>query len=285
MPICPEAFVLMLAAVRVGAVHSLVFSGFGATALAQRVRASGSRIVLAADVTYRKGRAIPLKGVVDEALANGCESVEACVVVQREPGTASMSPGRDLDWEEFLAGGAGHDGGHVAMEANEPAYILATAGTTDRPKLVVQTHGGYAVGIHAMARWCYGLRPEDVWWATSDIGWVVGHSYMVYAPLLVGCTGVAYEGALDHPDAEAVWRIVEEQAVTGLFASPTGVRLLAGYGQEPPAAHDWSSRATPTASASCRSSPARPAWRCRASSSPWWTRTAPRCRRARRASW
>ena len=128
------------------------------------------------------------------------------------------------------------DGGHVVLEANEPAWILATSGTTAKPKLTVQRHGGYAVGIHAMARWCYGLHEDDVWWSTSDIGWVVGHSYIVYAPLLVGCTTIAYEGAIDHPAPDVLWQIVEELGVTGLFTSPTAVRLLMRYGGEEPAA-------------------------------------------------
>jgi acetyl-CoA synthetase len=152
-----------------------------------------------------------------------------------------MTPGRDLDWDAFLAGGEGADGGYLAVEANEPAWILATSGTTATPKLTVQRHGGYAVGIHAMARWVYGLRPEDVWWATSDLGWAVGHSYVVYGPLLVGCTTVAWEGALDYPAPDTVWQMVEELGVTGLFTPPTAVRLLMRYGEEAARGADVSS--------------------------------------------
>ena len=118
------------------------------------------------------------------------------------------------------------------MESNEPAFILATSGTTARPKLAVHTHGGYQVHIVCMAQWCFGLKPEDVWWSTSDIGWVVGHSYIVYAPLVIGATTLAYEGAIDHPAPDAVWRIVEEFGVTGIFTSPTAVRLLMRYGEQ-----------------------------------------------------
>ena len=117
------------------------------------------------------------------------------------------------------------------MEANETAFILATSGTTAKPKLVVHTHGGYQVGIHSMAQWCFGMKPTDVWWAMSDIGWIVGHSYIVYAPLLAGCTTIAYEGAVDYPTHDAIWRIVEEFGVTGIFTSPTAVRLLTRYGE------------------------------------------------------
>ena len=240
LPVCLEALVLMLAAVRIGAVHSVVFAGFGAGALADRIEASGSRLVVCADVTYRKGTDVRLKEIVDAALALGCETVEHVVVLQRGEG-AGLVEGRDLTWEEFLGRGDGGDGSYVALEANEPAWILATSGTTARPKLTVQTHGGYAVGIHAMARWCFGLRRDDVWWSTSDIGWVVGHSYIVYAPLLVGCTTLAFEGALDHPGPETLWRIVDELRVTGLFTSPTAVRSLMRYGEEPAQGFDLSS--------------------------------------------
>jgi acetyl-CoA synthetase len=231
MPTSPEAIVLMLATVRIGAIHSVVFAGFGAGALGDRVAASGSRLVFTADVTYRKGKDVPLEGIVRDAVRVAGEDVEEVLVFRRE----------GADWEEFLARGDGREGGLVPLEANEPAYILATSGTTAKPKLAVHTQGGYQVGIHAMGRICFGMRPEDVWWSTSDIGWVVGHSYIVYAPLLFGCTSIVYEGALDHPDPETLWRLVEELGVTGVFTSPTAVRLLMRYGEEPARKHDLSS--------------------------------------------
>jgi acetyl-CoA synthetase len=231
MPTAPEAIVLMLAAVRIGAVHSVVFAGFGAGALADRIAASGSRLVLTADVTYRKGKEVALGPIVGEAVGLAGEDVEEVLVFPREGGA----------WEDFLSRGAGGDGSHVPVEANEPAYILATSGTTAKPKLAVHVHGGYQVGIHTMGRVCFGMKPEDVWWSTSDIGWVVGHSYIVYAPLLFGCTSVVYEGALDHPGPETAWKLVEELGVTGLFTSPTAVRLLMRYGEEPARGRDLSS--------------------------------------------
>jgi acetyl-CoA synthetase len=238
MPTCPEAIVLMLATVRIGAIHSVVFAGFGEKALADRIEASGSRLVFTADVTYRKGKAIRLKQIVDDALrvTDGAAGagVEHVVVLQRSGEEQSMRPPRDLTWDEFLSRGAGRTGEHVPVEANEPAFILATSGTTARPKLAVHTHGGYQVHIVSMGRWCFGLKPTDVWWATSDIGWIVGHSYIVYAPLVTGCTTLAFEGALDHPYAEATWQVaMEEFGVTGVFTSPTAVRLLMRYGDEP----------------------------------------------------
>jgi acetyl-CoA synthetase len=239
MPPCPESIALMLATVRIGAIHSVVFAGFGAKALADRIEASGSRLVFTADVTYRKGKNVPLKDIVDEALATGVVSgfsrtVEHVIVLHRTDVPSPMMRGRDLTWDDFLSRSAGHSGEVVRMEANEPAFILATSGTTAKPKLAIHTHGGYQVHIISMGRWCFGLKPDDVWWSTSDIGWIVGHSYMVYAPLMTGCTTVVFEGALDHPRADSNWRvIVEEFGATGIFTSPTAIRALMKYGDGP----------------------------------------------------
>jgi len=241
MPTFPEAILLMLAAVRIGAIHVVVFAGFGERALGDRIRASGSRLVFTTDVTYRKGKDVPLKGIVDRALQGEPHAVEHVVVLDRTAPGAPMQAGRDVPWSDFLSGAAGQSGDHLSMESNEPAFILATSGTTAKPKLAVHTHGGYSVHIASMARWCFGLRPDDVWWSTSDIGWVVGHSYIVYAPLLAGCTTLAYEGAIDHPAPDALWRIVEEFGVTGVFTSPTAVRLLMRYGEGAAGGSDLSS--------------------------------------------
>ncbi|HZI40294.1 MAG TPA: AMP-binding protein, partial [Gemmatimonadaceae bacterium] len=232
MPTSPEAITLMLATVRIGAIHSIVFAGFGANALGDRIRASGSRLVFTADITYRKGKNIPLKPIVDEALRTPGHDVEHVIVLERERNRGSFAVDRDMTWDAFLEHARDHSGAHVPMESNEPAFILATSGTTARPKLAIHTHGGYQVHITSMGRWCFGLKPDDVWWSTSDIGWIVGHSYMVYAPLLTGCTTVAFEGALDHPTPDAHWRtVVEEFGATGIFTSPTAVRMLMRYGE------------------------------------------------------
>ena len=241
MPPCPEAIMLMLAAVRVGAIHSVVFAGFGSGALGDRVQASGSRLVFATDVTYRRGSNVPLKGIVDASMEVGGDCVDNVVVLQRGDEPVSMTEGRDITWQEFLARGEGHDGGYEVMEANEPAFILATSGTTAKPKLAVHVHGGYQVGMHSMGDWCFGLRPTDVWWSTSDIGWIVGHSYIVYGPMLAGATTIAFEGAIDHPGPDQLWKIIEEFGVTGLFTSPTAVRALMRYGDEPTRGADLSS--------------------------------------------
>ena len=241
MPTCPEAIILMLAAVRIGAIHVVVFAGFGGQALGDRVQASGSRLVFTSDVTYRKGKNTQLKEIVDAALRMGSGSVERVVVLNRTGEPPSMQPGRDITWEEFLSHAEGQSGDYVPMESNEPAYILATSGTTAKPKLAIHTHGGYQVHIHSMGQWVFGLKPTDVWWSTSDIGWVVGHSYIVYAPLIAGVTTLAYEGALDYPGPEVFWQGVEEFGVTSVFTSPTAVRLLMKYGDEPPRKFDHSS--------------------------------------------
>jgi len=232
MPTMPEAIVAMLATARIGAIHLVVFAGFGASALADRVQAAGAKVLLAADVTYRKGKSIRLKEIVDEALAAPGQPVEQVVLLRRTPEPAPRTPGRDLDWPAFLERGKGQRSDFEIMESNEPAYILATSGTTAKAKLAVHTHGGYQVGICSMAEWMFGLRPNDIWWATSDIGWAVGHSYTVYAPLIAGCTSLAYEGALDYPGPEVFWKRVAYNHVTGVFTSPTAVRLLMRYGEE-----------------------------------------------------
>ncbi len=232
MPTSPEAIMLMLATVRIGAIHSVVFAGFGANALGERIAASGSKAVFTADVTYRKGKDVALAPIVEQAMQVGGASVEHVVVWERQESGPAMAG--QLSWPTFLACGRGQSDAVERMEANEPAFILATSGTTAKPKLAVHTHGGYQVHIASMGRWCFGLKPEDVWWSTSDIGWIVGHSYIVYAPLLAGCTTVVFEGALDHPQPDANWRtVVEVFGATGIFTSPTAVRLLMRYGDAP----------------------------------------------------
>src|SRR2546428_1217351 len=234
MPTIPEAIIAMLAITRIGAIHLVVFAGFGSGAIGERVRLSGAKVLLTADLTWRKGRETQLWSIVQEALSEPTSSVEQTVVLPRQVDkTPSLQAGRDITWGEFLAQGEGQSTDYERMEANEPAFILATSGTTAKPKLAVHVHGGYQVWIRSAGEWVFGEKPEDIWWSTSDIGWVVGHSYIVYAPLLFGCTTVAYEGALDHPGPEVLWRVVEEFGVTGIFTSPTAVRGLMRYGEEP----------------------------------------------------
>jgi acetyl-CoA synthetase len=241
MPTCREAIVLMLACLRIGAVHIVVFAGFGSGALGDRLQAAGVKALFCADLTYRKGKEVALKGIVDEALAEYGKSVASVVVLRRGEEAPPMLADRDVYWPDFLALGKGQSDEVEWLESNEPAYILATSGTTARPKLAVHTHGGYQVHIHAMGEWMFGLAETDVWWSTSDIGWVVGHSYIVYAPLLAGCTTIAFEGALDHPSPETFYRIIETNRVTGIFTAPTAVRMLMKQGTEPARKYDLTS--------------------------------------------
>ncbi|MDI6858325.1 MAG: acetate--CoA ligase [Dehalococcoidia bacterium] len=231
MPTCPEAITIMLAAARIGAIHVVVFAGFGASALVDRVGRTGCRLLFTADGTWRKGNDVPLKKIVDDAVNEGA-GVERVVVLKHTGLDVSFDPERDLWWDDFLALGEGRDDGYEIMEANEPAYILPTSGTTARPKLAVHTHGGYQAHVSSMSRWVFGLNESDVWWATSDIGWVVGHAYIVHGPLLAGATTVAYEGAPDHPGPEAFYRVIQDNGITGMFTSPTLVRLMMRYGSE-----------------------------------------------------
>ncbi len=240
MPTCVEAIVLMLACLRIGAIHIVVFAGFGGAALAERIKLAGAKALFASDSTYRRGNLVDFTGILDIAInqEGAGEVLKSIVVLQRN--ASSELPAGAITYADFLSRGEGHDSSHVALESNQPAYILATSGTTARPKLAVHTHGGYQVYIYSMAKWVFGLQPNDIWWATSDIGWVVGHSYMVYAPLLVGCTTLLYEGAIDYPNMETIYRLLQENGVTGVFTSPTAIRVLMRAGTEPSRKYDLS---------------------------------------------
>ncbi len=233
MPTCAEAIMAMLATCRIGAIHLVVFAGFGSEALAERIRLAGARTLLAADVTWRKGNEVNLWDIARRALADPATPVEKAVVLVRGRTRPALDPMRDLEWPAFLAEGPEAETRCEVMEANDPAFILATSGTTAKPKLAVHNHGPYQVGIASAGKWLFDLTPADVWWSTSDIGWIVGHSYIVYAPLLAGCTTIAYEGALDHPGPERFYGIVARNRVTGIFTSPTAARALMRHGSAP----------------------------------------------------
>lgn len=242
MPTIPEAITAMLAVTRIGAIHIVIFAGFGSGALSERVRLAGATVLLAADGTWRKGKLVPLLPIVDEALQDPGSPVEKVVILARQGEPTPLRGSRSSwSWDQFLELGEGQDGSHEVMESNDPAYILATSGTTAKPKLAVHTHGPYQVGIASAAASCFGLTKEDMWWSTSDIGWVVGHSYIVYAPLLLGATTLAYEGAIDHPGPETFYQLIERYRISGLFTAPTAVRMLMRYGEKPARSADLSS--------------------------------------------
>jgi len=238
MPTMPEAMMAMLTCARIGAIHLVVFAGFGSHALAERAEMAGARVLLAADRTWRKGREVNLWDIVRDALQEEGSPIEHVVVLPRGDALPALQPGRDITWDEFIANGRGQSSAFELMESNEPVFVLATSGTTAKPKLNVHNHGPFQVYFHSMGQWCYDLKPTDVWWSTSDIGWIVGHSYITYGPLLFGATTIAYEGALDHPGPETLYRVIAENGVSALWTAPTAVRMLMARGTEPARAFD-----------------------------------------------
>jgi acetyl-CoA synthetase len=241
MPMVPEAAVAMLATTRIGAIHSVVFGGFGYGALADRIADAEPKVIVTADVGYRRGSMVNLKEVVDEALKISGKTVKNVVVLKRSEKAPTMTAERDIFWEQALEKGKEVKAEVEKMRADEPAFILYTSGTMAKPKGTVQPHGGYQVYIYAMGKWVYDMRETDVWWSTSDIGWIVGHSYVIYAPLLFGCSTIIYEGVPDYPAPDIWWQIIEKNNVTKLWTSPTGVRALMRYGDELPKKYDLSS--------------------------------------------
>ncbi len=239
MPMIPEAAIAMLATTRIGAVHSVIFGGFGTTALADRLINAGSKILLTADVGYRRGKTVQLMDVANEAL-KGVKNIDKVIILKRSDKDISTLKGRDIFWEDALEKGKGTTTEVAPMRSDDLAFILHTSGTMAKPKGTVQTHGGYQVHIYAMGKWVYSINENDIWWCLSDIGWIVGHSYVVYAPLLFGCSTIMYEGVPDYPVPDIWWQLVEKNRVTKLWFSPTGVRALMKYGEEWPKKHDLS---------------------------------------------
>ncbi|MCR4391199.1 MAG: acetate--CoA ligase [Candidatus Acetothermia bacterium] len=229
LPMVPEALVAVLACVRIGAVHSVVFAGFSGEALAHRIEDSQAKVVVTADGGLRKGRPVELKRIVDRAVALAATKVDHVVVLDR--GIVPWEPvsGRDVVWDEVLARAGGKAVAALPVESTDPSYILYTSGTTGKPKGVVRDTGGYMVALHTSMRLIYGCTPEDVFWSTSDIGWVVGHSYIIYGPLLYGIPTVVYEGTPDSPHPGIWWEVAAKHGVTVLFSAPTALRMLRKY--------------------------------------------------------
>jgi acetyl-CoA synthetase len=242
LPLIPELAIAMLACARIGAVHNVVFGGFSAESLRDRINDAKAVLLVTADGGYRRGQIVPLKQMADEALRDA-PSIKNVVVVQRQAGApfpVSIQEGRD-HWYHRLVQHAAAACEPEAMDAEDLLYILYTSGTTGKPKGIVHTTGGYLVGTYATTKWVFDLKENDVYWCTADIGWVTGHSYVVYGPLANGATVVMYEGAPDWPQKDRFWDIIERHGVTILYTAPTAIRAFMRWGTEWPAKHDLGS--------------------------------------------
>jgi propionyl-CoA synthetase len=229
MPMVPEAVFAMLACARIGAIHSVVFGGFAAKELATRIDDAKPKLVLSASCGLEPGRIVAYKPLLDEAIALASQKPDACIILRRPQAEAPLTAGRDHDWASLRAAAlaAGRTAECVPVEATDPLYILYTSGTTGRPKGVVRDNGGHMVALKWSMRYLYGVEPGEVYWAASDVGWVVGHSYIVYAPLFHGCTTILYEGKpIGTPDAGAFWRVISEHGCVTMFTAPTAFRAV-----------------------------------------------------------
>jgi acetyl-CoA synthetase len=248
LPMIPEAAIAMLACARIGAAHSVVFGGFSAESLRDRIRDAEAKLLITADGGYRRGGTVPLKRAADEAVEEegGCPSIEKVLVVRRHGAGgevlsgAEMRDGRDVWWHDVVEA-ASDDCPAEEMDAEDLLYILYTSGTTGKPKGIMHTTGGYLTQAYATTKWVFDLKEDDVYWCTADVGWVTGHSYIVYGPLANGATVLMYEGAPDHPDRGRFWKLVEEYRVTVFYTAPTAIRAFMKWGTDWPAKHDLSS--------------------------------------------
>jgi acetyl-CoA synthetase len=239
LPMIPELPIAMLATARIGAIHTVVFSGFSSMALADRVNHTEAKVVITADGGFRRGKIIRLKEIVDEALEN-TPSVEKVIIVKRTGQEIKMKEGRDL-WYHEVTKHTERNVSPLPIESTHPLYILYTSGTTGKPKGVVHSTGGYLVYINSIYEWVFDIQEDSVYWCTADVGWVTGHSSIVYAPLMHGASIVVYEGAPNYPKPDRWWRIIEDYKVTIFYTSPTAIRMFMRLGEEWIKKHDLSS--------------------------------------------
>ncbi len=238
MPMVPELPIAMLACARIGAIHSVIFGGFSAEAVADRNNDAGARLVITADCGYRRGKVLGLKAAVDQALAKS-PTVEKCIVFRRGAGDCPMTPGRDFWWHELMEKASPHCPAEP-MDSEAPLFLLYTSGSTGKPKGVKHTTAGYNLYTKKTFEWVFDIRDDDVYWSTADIGWITGHSYIVYGPLSAGATILMYEGAPDWPDPSRWWQMVEKYRVTILYTAPTAIRSFIRWGDQWVEKHDLS---------------------------------------------
>jgi acetyl-CoA synthetase len=239
MPLVPELMIAMLACARIGAVHSVIFGGFSAEAIADRNNDATAKLQITADSGWRRGRQIPLKENVDVALEKS-PTVEKCVVVRRTGCDVTMKEGRDFWWHDLMAS-ASPDCPAEPMDSEAPLFILYTSGSTGKPKGIIHTTAGYNLYVKKTTEWVFDVRDEDLFWCTADIGWITGHSYVVYGPLSAGATLLMYEGSPDWPDKDRWWELIEKYRVSILYTAPTAVRTFIKWGDEYVDRHDLSS--------------------------------------------
>ena len=237
----PEQVVAMLACAKVGAIHSVVYGGFSVEALAERIEDSASKVAITCDGGYMREKIVQLKEIMDEAL-NRCGTVEHVIVVRRTGHEVNMESGRDMWYDELMALPIASTSCETeVMDAEDPLYILYTSGTTGKPKAILHTHGGYMVGVYTTLKYVFDLKDDDRWWCAADPGWVTGHSYIVYGPLLLGATGFMYEGAPTYPYPDRWWRMIANYGITVLYTAPTAIRGLMRFGEAWANRHDLSS--------------------------------------------
>lgn len=238
MPNIPETAVTMLACAKIGAIHSVVYAGFSAQALEKRVKDSRAKIVVTVNGSHRRGKVIPLKNIVDDAVKK-CKTVKKVIVV-RNAGNKPAWTRKDVWYHEFTKGKA-KEVPTLKMSSEDPLFILYTSGTTGTPKGVVHVHGGYMVGVSRSIKWIFDLKDDDIYWCTADPGWITGHSYIVYGPLMAGATTLMYEGVPNHPKPDRIWRIIAKHKVTILYTAPTLIRTMMKYGNKWPKKHNLKS--------------------------------------------